>query len=81
MTEPETFTEAVEYLDKKGQNIEALYFSIQYYGFGEHFTTWARQDGFIDFGIDDGTVISWPRMKEIIIETAQHLYEANNPNI
>ena len=72
---PETFEEAVAFLNfwtRRGQDPQ---WSIQYYGFGEHFTFWSGFGGFYDFDIDNGTAISWNRLKEIIIESAQSLWE------
>ena len=81
---PETFEEAIEFLDFVNIRGEDPQWSIQYYGFGEHFTFWSGYGGFIDFGIDNGTAINWERMKEIIIESAQALYDdikKNRPHL
>jgi len=81
---PETFPEAIaffEFVTKRGEDPQ---WSIQYYGFGEHFTFWSGYGGFIDFNIDNGTAISWERLKEIIIESAQELYyeiKKNRPSL
>lgn len=79
MSKPTTFEEAVEYLDQHAKSPDELYFSIRYWGFGEHFTTWTKNRGFIDFDIDEGTIITWPTMKNIIISSAQFLYHSRNP--
>lgn len=50
--------------------------SIQYYGFGEHFTHWSGDGTFIDFNIDKGQGINWNVMKSILIESANNLREA-----
>jgi len=81
---PETFEEAIEFLDFVNIRGEDPQWSIQYYGFGEHFTFWSGYGGFIDFGIDNGTAINWETMKKIIIESAQALYDdikKNRPHL
>jgi len=81
---PETFPEAItffEFVRKRGEDPQ---WSIHYYGFGEHFTFWSGYGGFIDFDIDNGTAINWERMKEIIVESAQALYDdikENKPHL
>ena len=71
---PETFNEAVEWLNFATEHGNDVVWSIQYYGFGEHFTFWRGDGTFDDFNIDKGTGISWKKMQEIIIESAQSLY-------
>lgn len=81
---PKTFKEAIEWLDFVNSRGEDPQWSIQYYGFGEHFTFWSGYGGFIDFDIDNGTGIDWHKMKEIIIESAQTLYDdlrENRPHL
>lgn len=72
---PQTFEEAVAFFNFVTKRGEDPQWSIQYYGFGEHFTFWSGYGGFIDFNIDNGTAINWRRLKEIIIESAQSLWE------
>ena len=72
---PKTFEEAVAFFNFWNKRGEDPQWSIQYYGFGEHLTFWSGYGGFIDFDIDNGTAISWGRLKEIIIESAQSLWE------
>lgn len=72
---PETFAEAVAFLEFVTMRGEDPQWSIQYYGFGEHFTFWSGYGGFIDFDIDNGTAISWQKLKDIIVESAQALYD------
>ena len=75
---PETFEEAVKFLDETSIYWEKFNWSIRYYGVGEHFTFWAGFGGFIDWNFDNGTAISWKEMKKVIIDSAQHLYDEFN---
>ena len=81
LKEAKTFEEAIELLDFICSRGEDPQWSIQYYGFGEHFTFWSGYGHFIDFhdigngGIDRGTTISWVDLKKIIIESANSLLE------
>lgn len=68
-----TFKDAIRFLDWAKSNGFDVFWSIQYYGFGEHFTFWTGFGGFHDFGIDQNTPITWRRMKEIIIQSARDL--------
>jgi len=72
---PKTFNQAVKFFDFITRHGHAGAWSIQYWGFGEHFTFWAGFGTFIDFGVDQNTPITWDKMKEIIIESAQDLYD------
>lgn len=68
--------QAVEFLEwAKYENGSDSTWSIQYYGFGEHFTHWAGDGTFIDFEVDRGTGISWRMMSTILIESANNLRE------
>lgn len=49
--------------------------SLQYYGFGEHFTFWPGDGTFTDFNIDKGTAFGWGKMKVILVVSAKHLQE------
>jgi len=73
---PETFIEAVEFFDllQNNHSYQPIW-SIQYYGFGEHFTCWSGFGTFTDFNINLNTTIDWKKMKEIIIESAKYIYE------
>ena len=71
--EIKTFKGACDFFDFANMHGEGFGWSIQYYGFGEHFTFWAGYGTFDDFDIDKGTQIPWERMKEIIIESAESL--------
>jgi len=73
MIRPETFEQAIVFFEFVGNNGFDCHWSIKYWGFGEHFTFWL--DGFYDFGIDEGTPITWGKMKEIILESAQAMHD------
>ena len=71
-----TLREAFEFFEwAKNENGQDCAWSIQYYGFGEHFTFWAGDGSFDDFNIDRGQAISWEKMKEILIYCANRLRE------
>jgi hypothetical protein len=72
---PKTFEDAVALFDFIKERGEDPHWSLQYYGFGEHLTFWAGYGGFWDFDVDNGTAFNWVRMKEIIIESAQDMYD------
>src|SRR3990167_9119068 len=77
---PTDFMESIKFLDYCYNHAIDSHWSIQYYGYGEHLTYWSgftpQSYGFADFGVDQGTAINWKLMKEIIIESAQCLWDA-----
>jgi len=75
MKRPETFEEAIKYFEKLRKSGDDPQWSIQYWGFGEHFTFWAGYGTFIDFGIDRGSAFGWDKLKKIILESAQEHYD------
>jgi len=72
---PETIFEALAFFDFVTSHGDAPQWSLQYYGYGEHLTFWSGFGGFTDFNVDNGTAIDWSRLKEIIVESAQDLYD------
>lgn len=72
------FKEAVEFFDDI-HGWEPVW-SIQYYGFGEHFTFWRGDGTFDDFHIDHNTPITWEKLKEIIIKSAESKMELDKKN-
>lgn len=72
-----TVEEAISFFDwAKEHNGRDSCWSIQYWGFGEHFTHWSGDGTFIDFCLDKGQGIDWAKMQKILIESANNLREA-----
>lgn len=72
-----TAKDAADFFDwAKEHNGRDSCWSIQYWGFGEHFTHWSGDGTFIDFCLDKGQGIDWAKMQKILIESANNLREA-----
>jgi len=71
-----SITEAIAFFEwaKEQKGTDSVW-SIQYWGFGEHFTHWSGDGTFLDFNIDKGQGISWYQMKGILVESANNLRE------